>query len=62
MYHSTIYTNKEIRKLLGNDVDRFILQNIDGKPAKTKNKIVIKGNKVTIFGSDFVAKGFLKEI
>lgn len=59
MYHSTIYSNKELRKLLGKNIDRFVLASIRGKPAKTKHKIIIKNNKVIIFGGDFIAKGYL---
>lgn len=58
-YHSTVYTNKEMRKLLGKDIDNFVLSSIVGKPARTKHVIKKKGNKITIFGSDFVAKGYL---
>lgn len=60
-YHGTPYQNKQMRKLLGKNIDRFVLANVKGKPARTKNEIVYKGNKVTIFGSDFVAKGYLKK-
>ena len=60
-YHSLAYTSKEARKLLGKNADRFMLGRIEGKPARTKHKIVIKGNKVTIFGGDFVAHGYLKD-
>ena len=57
-YHSTPYTNKEIRKLLGKNIKTFVLSEIRGKPARTKHKMVQKGNRVTIFGSDFIAKGY----
>lgn len=59
MYHSTPYTNKELKKLLGRMIDNFVLSSIVGKPACTKHQIKIKNNKVTVFGSDFVAKGYL---
>ena len=59
MYHGTIYKNKEIRKLLGDKIDKFVLSSIRGKPARIKHKIKIEGNKVTIFGSDFIAKGYI---
>ncbi len=62
MYHGTVYTNKQIRKLLkkaGIPADKFCLQIIKGKPAKMKNKIDVQGNKITIFGNDFIAKGFI---
>lgn len=55
--------NKQIRKLLrsaGINPRDFNMGVIKGKPAKTKNKIIINENKVTIFGSDFVCKGYLK--
>ena len=61
-YHSTVYTNKQIKKLLrttGLSMDRFTLAHISGKPARTKNKVLMKGNKIIIYGSDFVAKGYL---
>jgi len=58
-YHGTPYKNKQMRKLLGKLVDRFVLASVKGKPARTKNQIKIVGNKVTIFGSDFIAKGYL---
>jgi hypothetical protein len=61
MYHSTPYTNKEIRKLLGNLINRFVLSGIRGRPARIKHKIKIKDNKVFVFGSDFIAKGYLKK-
>ena len=59
MYHSVVYTNKEIRTLLGDNIDRFVLSSIRGKPARIKHQIKYKGNKVTIFGSDFIAKGYI---
>jgi len=59
-YHSTIYTNKELRKLLKEyNIINFQLASIQGKPAKIKHKLIINKNKVTIFGSDFIAKGYL---
>lgn len=57
-YHSTIFVNKEIRQLLGERINDFVLSAIRGKPARTKHAIKVKGNKVTIFGSDFIAKGY----
>lgn len=48
-----------MRKLLGFLIGRFVLSGIRGRSAKTKHKIIIKGNKVKIFGSDFVATGYL---
>ena len=60
-YHSLPHTNKEARKLLGPLADRFMMGRIIGKPARTKGKIVIKGNKVTIFGNSFVCHGYLKD-
>lgn len=49
-----------MKRLLGDKIDKFVLASIKGKPAKTKNTIKIIDNKVTIFGSDFIAKGYLK--
>jgi hypothetical protein len=60
VYHSTVYTNKEIKRLLGDRIDDFVLASISGKPARTKHKMVVKGNKVTIFGGDFIAKGYFR--
>lgn len=63
MYHSTLYINPQLKKLLrgaGIDIDTFTLAVIKGKPAKTKNKVIIKDKRVTVFGTDFVAKGFTK--
>ena len=63
MYHGTVYLNKQLRQLLkqsiGEDLSKFVLSEIRGKPARTKNQVKIKGNKVTVFGSDFIAKGYL---
>lgn len=58
-YHSTPYTNKEMRHLLGDRIKHFTLASIQGKPARTKGVIKVQGNKVTIFGSDVIAKGYL---
>lgn len=60
-YHGTVYNNKQIRKLLGDDIHRFQLLNIDGRPAKTKNKVKKKDKYITVFGSDFIAKGYFKD-
>lgn len=52
-----------MRKLLagaGIPLDKFTLAIVKGKPARTKNRVKVDGNKVTIFGSDFIAKGFIK--
>lgn len=51
-----------MRKLLGKNLDRFVMGRMEGKPARTKHKISIKGNKVVIFGGDFVCHGYLKKI
>ncbi len=63
-FHSTPVTNKQLRHLLleaGIDPkEGFIMATIIGKPARTKGKVVIKGKSVTVFGSDFVCKGYLK--
>lgn len=60
-YHSTIFTNKEIRNFFSEDeLKRLVLITIKGKPARTKNKVVEKNGVITFYGSDFVAKMFLK--
>jgi hypothetical protein len=61
-YHSTVFTNKEIRKHFSREMlHRLQLVSIIGKPAKTKNQVKWDGDKVTVFGSDFVAKLILKD-
>jgi len=58
-YHSVSFTNPQFKKLLfgaGINPEDFILQVVKGKPARTKGKVKVEGNKVTVFGSDFVAK------
>lgn len=62
-YHSTVYTNPQIRTLLrkaGIPLENFIMERISGMPARTKNTVRVRGNKVTVFGSDFVCSGYLK--
>lgn len=64
MYHSFLYTNKQVRRLLkafNIKPWQVNLAEVRGKPAKTKNYISLSGNKITIFGSDFVAKGYIKQ-
>lgn len=58
-HHSLIYTNRQVRKLLGQNKDNFILSVVKRGPAKTKNKIKINGDKVTIFCDNLIAKGYL---
>lgn len=63
-YHGTVYTNKELRSLLldsGIFLEDFILSDIKGKPAKTKGRVKVQGTKVVVFGSDFIAKGFIRK-
>lgn len=61
-YHSTVFTNKEIRKFFSeDDLKRLVLIDIKGRPARTKNKVVEKNGIITFYGTDFVAKMFLKK-
>jgi len=63
MYHSTVYKNKELRQALlnhGIDLDKFVLANIKGKPAKRKGIVEQRDNQVKVFGSDFIATGYIK--
>lgn len=65
MFHSTAYTNKKIRRLLataGIAPENFSLAIVIGRPARTKNQIIITGNKVTLFCDDCVVKGFIKKM
>jgi hypothetical protein len=59
-YHSTVFSNKEIRKHFTRDMlHRLQLVHIEGKSAKFKG-VKWEGNKVKVFGSDFVATLVLK--
>lgn len=61
-YHSTIFTNKEIKRHFPAwMLSKLVLISIKGKPAKTKNLVKWNGNVATIFGQDFVAKVALKD-
>ena len=62
-YHSTIFTNKEFRKLFSEEELRNMqLISIRGKPAKTKGKVrKNRDGTLTVFGSDFVAKVAIKD-
>ncbi len=56
-YHSTVFANSELRRLLkGEDLSRIQLTCIKGKPARTKGVVRWKGDVGTVFGSSFVAK------
>jgi DNA-directed RNA polymerase subunit H (RpoH/RPB5) len=56
-YHSTLYTNKELKQLLsGYDLSKLQLIWIKGKPARTKGTVIQKGNVLKVFGSSFIAK------
>lgn len=56
-YHTPIFTNKEIRKHFSKkELPYLQLMWIKGKPARTKGKAVRKGDIVTVYGSDFIAK------
>ena len=60
-YHSTVFTNKEIRKHFTREMlHRLQLVSISGKPARARG-LKWDGDKVTVFGSDFVAKLILKD-
>lgn len=60
-YHSTVYTNKDIKKHFTEDqLKRLTLISITGKSAKTKNAVKWNGNIATVFGSGFVARLALK--
>jgi len=60
-YHSTVFTNKEIRKHFTREMlHRLQLVSISGKPARARG-VKWDGYKVTVFGSDFVAKLVLKD-
>lgn len=65
-HHSTVYTNKDLPKLLqenGISPDNFNLAKMTGKPSKSKKGTVeIDGRQVKVFGPDFIAIGSLKEI
>lgn len=64
MFHSTTYTNKKIRRLLSTAriaPENFSLAIVIGRPARTKNRVVIVGSKVTVFCDDCVVKGFIKK-
>lgn len=63
MYHSTLYTNKEARRLLqkaGIHPDNVALAKVIGKPARTKGTLILKENRITIFLNDCVIHGYLK--
>ena len=64
MFHSAPYTNQKLRRLLGEvgvTPETFVLANISGRPARTKGKVSVDGNKVTVFMNDCIVKGFIKD-
>ena len=56
-----VLISKGIRKFFSeDDLKRLVLIDIKGRPARTKNKVVEKNGIITFYGTDFVAKLFLK--